>query len=267
MADRPRTTEGRRPRRGMADRPLCVSRRSASMTTMLGTSTARPKGAARRVSHRDREAARRSAASANAEMNLRPFGHGALVLLAVVLFTLLAATVVPGGRAFGGPLQDDRVHATASLTVVPRVKGKPVSFALPIAWNAGNETAVLEDVAPIGAEGVELVEAAAVPVGAPPVEAQRGYPPDAAVLSMLEGFPIRPGSSDVDGFQIVVGLRGDGLVPAFAVLYRVGDVRHVAIVGHGVLLCERSCENREGATEQQRAAVAALAVVVAAPGR
>jgi hypothetical protein len=233
---------------------------------MLGT-TARSKGAPRRVSHRDREAARRSAASANAEMNLRPLGQGALVVLAVVLFTLLAATFVPGGRAFGGPLQDDRVATTASLTVVPKAKGKPVTFALPVPWNAGEEVAVIEDVAPIGADGLEVVGAAAVPVGAPPVETQRGYPPNAAVLSILEGFPVRPGSSDVDGFQIVVGLRGAGLAPAFAVVYRVGEVRHVAIVGHGVLVCERACEDREVSGERQRAAVAALAVVIAAPER
>jgi hypothetical protein len=266
MAVRPRTTEPRDARRGMADRPLCVPPPSASMTHMLGT-TARTKGAPRRVSHRDREAARRSAASANAEMNLRPIGQGALVVLAVVLFTLVAASFVPGGSAFGGPLQDDRLHATATLAVVPKAKGKPVTFALPIPWNAGEQTAVLEDIVPIGAEGVELVEAAAVPVGAPPVETQRGYPPDAAVLSTLDGFPVRPGSSDVDGFQIVVGLRGAGLVPAFAMLYRVGDVRRVAIVGHGILLCERSCEDRAASEERQRRAVAELAVVVDAPDR
>jgi hypothetical protein len=266
MAMRPRTTEGRSARRGMADRPLCVPAASASMSLMLGT-TARTKGAPRRVSHRDREAARRSAASANAEMNLRPFGLGALVVLAVVVFTFAASTFVPSGTPFGGPLQDDRLNATASLAVVPKAKDQPVAFALPIPWNAGEQTAVLEAVVPIGAEGVELVEAAAVPVGAPPVETQRGYPPDGAVLSTLEGFPVRSGSSDVDGFQVVVGLRGDGLVPAFAMVYRVGDARRVAIVGHGILLCEKACEDREASAERQRLAVAALAVVVDAPAR
>ena len=78
---------------------------------------------------------------------------------------------------------------------------------------------------------------------------------------------MRPGSSDVDGFQIVVGLRGDGLAPAFAVVYRVGNVRHVAVVGHGILLCEKACEDREGSAERQRRAVAELAVVVAEPER
>jgi hypothetical protein len=233
---------------------------------MLGT-TARTKGAPRRVSHRDREAARRSAASANAEMNLRPLGRGALVVLAVVLLTLLAATFVPGGTPFGGPLQGDRVDASASLTVVRKARDRPVTFGLPIPWNAGHETVVLEDVAPIGADGVELLGSAAVPLGAPPVETQRGYPPDAAVLSEIEGFPVRPGRSVVDGFQIVVGLRGDGLVPAFAVVYRVGEARHVAIVGHGVLICAASCEDPDASAERQRRAVAALAVMVDAPGR
>jgi hypothetical protein len=233
---------------------------------MLGT-TARTKGAPRRVSHRDREAARRSAASANAEMNLRPFGQGALAILAVVLFTLAAGTFVPGGTPFGGPLQGDRVDASATLTVVPRTKYKPVTFGLPIPWNAGTEPAVLEDVAPIGAEGVEVVGAAVVPLGAPPVENQRGYPPDVGMLSAVDGFVVRPGNSVVDGFQIVVGLRGDGMVPAFALVYRVGEVRRVAVVGHGILLCAKSCDDRESAAERQRGAVAALAVVVDAPGR
>lgn len=236
------------------------------MAAMLGT-TVRPKGTARRVSHRDREAARRSAASANAEMNLRPFGHGALVVVAVALFTLVAATFVPGGRPFGGPLQGDRLDASASLTVVRKVKGKPVTFGLPIPWNAGKETAVLEGIAPVGAEGVEMIDAAVVPMGVAPVETQRGYPPDAAVLATLDGFPVRPGSSDVDGFQIVVGLRGEGMVPAFALRYRVGDVAHVAIVGHGILLCATSCQDRDDSADRQRADVAALAVVVDAPSR
>jgi hypothetical protein len=250
----------------MPDRPLCVQQACASMTLMLGT-TARTKGAPRRVSHRDREAARRSAASANAEMNLRPLGHGALVVLAVTLFALVTTTFVPGGTPFGGPLQGDRVDASASLTVVRKAKNKPVTFGLPIAWNAGRETVVLEDVAPIGAEGIELVGVAAVALGAPPVETQRGYPPDAAVLSAIDGFPVRPGSSVVDGFQIVVGLRGQGMVPAFAIVYRVGEVRHVAIVGHGILLCSASCEDRAASAERQRRTVAALAVVVDAPDR
>jgi hypothetical protein len=250
----------------MPDRPLCVRPPSASMSHMLGT-TARTRGAPRRVSHRDREAARRSAASANAEMNLRPFGQGALAILAVVLFTLAAGTFVPGGTPFGGPLQGERVDASATLTVVPNAKDKPVTFGLPIPWNAGRETVVLEDVAPINPEGVEFVGAAVVPLGAPPVENARGYPPDAAVLSPVDGFAVRSGSSVVDGFQIVVGVRGDGMVPAFALVYRVGDVRRVAVVGHGILLCEKSCEDREAATQRQRRAVAALAVVVDAPGR
>jgi hypothetical protein len=266
MPVRPRTTERETLHGGCPTGRCACGPRSASMTHMLGT-TARTKGAPRRVSHRDREAARRSAASANAEMNLRPIGQGALVVVAVALLTLVAATFVPRGTAFGGPLQGDRLDASATLTVQRKTKGKPVTFGLPIPWNAGRETVVLEDVAPIGAEGIELVGAAAVPVGAPPVETQRGYPPDAAVLSAIDGFAVRPGSSVVDGFQIVVGLRGDGIVPAFALVYRVGEVRRVAIVGHGILLCAASCEDREASSERQRRAVAALAVVVDAPDR
>jgi len=71
----------------------------------------------------------------------------------------------------------------------------------------------------------------------------------------------------VDGFQIVVGLKGAGTVPAFALTYRVGGVRHVAILGHGVMLCAKACDAQEVAEAGQRAFLAGLSAFVDVPAR
>ena len=87
------------------------------------------------------------------------------------------------------------------------------------------------------------------------------------VLEAFEDFPIPPGTSDVDGFQIVVGLKGAGSVPAFALVYRMGGAQHVTIIGHGAMLCAKACEDQDAVEAAQRSYLAMLSSFVAAPAR
>ena len=95
----------------------------------------------------------------------------------------------------------------------------------------------------------------------------KGFPPKVGVLEPFEDFPIPPGTSDVDGFQIVVGLKGAGSVPAFALAYRMGGARYVTIVGHGVMLCAKACEDQDTVEAAQRSYLAGLYPFVTAPVR
>ena len=72
-------------------------------------------------------------------------------------------------------------------------------------WNAGAGVVELEALVPLGADRVEMLKAAVVPLGSPPLPTAKGFPPKVGVLEPFEDFPIPPGTSDVDGFQIVVG--------------------------------------------------------------
>jgi hypothetical protein len=83
----------------------------------------------------------------------------------------------------------------------------------------------------------------------------------------LEDFPVPPGSNDVDGFQTLVGITGTGTVPAFALTYRLGRVRYVALIGHGAMLCAKACEGQEAAEADLRAFLADLAAFVDPPPR
>jgi hypothetical protein len=230
---------------------------------MATTTTKTPK----RLTRADRESARKAAASANASMDLARAGRAVLALVVVCVVVLAVLLFVPRGQPFGGPLQGSRLEGAATLDVVAKTKGRGVSFGLPVPWNAGSGIVELEGLVPIGADGVEMLHALVVPLGAPPVTSSKGFPPDAAVLESLENFPIPPGTNDVDGFQIVVGLKGAGTVPAFALAYRVGGVHHVAIIGHGVLLCAKACDGQEVAEAGQRALLAGLSAFVEAPAR
>lgn len=228
---------------------------------MVATSTKRPT----RV---QRDAARRAATAANDSMDLRPLGRASFVVLLVVVLWAAAAVFVPGGRPFGGPLQSSRPESSASLSVLRKTHGRPVTFGLAIPWNVGPGTAVLEGVAPIGAEGVEMIGAGVVALGSPAVSNEKGFPPQTAVVTPVEEFPIGQGSNDLDGFQIVVGLRGEGMVPAFALTYRLGGVRHVAIFGYGVMLCAGRCDVPEQeARERQHGVLGSLAPFIAPPDR
>jgi len=222
---------------------------------------------AKRLTRADRERAREAAASANATMDLRPVGTAALVIVGVLALAFVAGMLVPGGGTFGGPLQSDRLEGGSTMSVVEKTKGRPVTFGLPVPWNASAGTAELQGLTPIGADGVEVIRAAAVPIGAAPVATRKGFPPDAAVLSELENFAVPPGNDDSDGFQIVVGLKGEGTVDGFALTYRVGGAMHVAILGHGAMLCTKTCSGQDEAEASQRAALASLSGFVSGPAR
>lgn len=230
----------------------------------MATTTARnPK----KLTRLDRESARKAAASANASMDLVRVGKTLLAVVLTLGVVLAVLLFVPRGEPLGGPLQASRLEGAATMSVVAKTKGKPVTFGLAVPWNAGSGIVELEELVPIGADGVEVLRAAVVPLGSPPVSTGRGFPPDAAVLEPLETFPVPPGTNDVDGFQIVVGLKGAGSVPAFALTYRVGGVLHIAILGHGVMLCTKKCEGQETVEDEQRSMLADLSAFVAAPAR
>lgn len=230
---------------------------------MATTTTRKPK----KLTRADRENARQAAASANASLDLARVGRIALVLVVVLIGVMAVMLFVPRGESLGGPLQASRIEGASTLTVVPKTKGRPVTFGLPVPWNAGAGTVELEALRPLGADGVQVLRAAVVPLGAPPVTSAKGFPPRAAVLEPLENFPVPPGSNDVDGFQIVVGLKGAGTVPAFALIYRIGGIHYVAILGHGAMLCAKACEDQEAVEASQRALIAELSAFVDAPAR
>ncbi len=221
----------------------------------------------KRLTRADRERAREAAASANATMDLRPIATVMLVVVVVVALAFVASVLVPSGGSFGGPLQPDRLEGGSTMSVLEKTKGRAVTFGLPVPWNASAGTVELQGITPIGADGVEMIRAAAVPLGAAPVATHKGFPPDAAVLTPLENFAVPPGTDDSDGFQIVVGLQGEGTVQGFALTYRLGAAIHVAILGHGAMLCSKACAGQEDAEARQRATLGSLARFVSAPSR
>jgi hypothetical protein len=230
----------------------------------MATTTAKtPK----KLTRADRESARQAAASANASVDLARAGRIALVVSAALVVVLAAMLFVPRGGSLGGPLQASRLEGAATLTVIPKTKGHPVTFGLPVPWNTGAGIVELEGLQALGADGVEVLRAAVVPLGAPPVTSAKGFPPEAAVLEPLENFPVPPGTNDVYGFQIVVGLKGAGAVPAFALAYRIGGAHYVAILGHGAMLCAKACEGEEAIETAQRAFLADLSAFVEEPAR
>ena len=231
----------------------------------MATTTA--KNPRKKLTRLDRESARKAAASANASMDLARAGRTVLTVTLISAVVLGVVLFVPSGKPLGGPLQAGRLEGAATLSVVAKTKGKPVTFGLAVPWNAGSGMAELEQLVPIGADGPKVLRAAVVPLGSEPVATAKGFPPDAAVLEPLEGFPVPPGINDVDGFQVVVGLKGEGTIPAFALVYRVDGVRHVTILGHGAMLCAKACEGQETVEARQRAILADLSAFVDAPVR
>ena len=230
---------------------------------MASITTRNPK----RLTRADRDRAREVAASKNATMDLRPAAMTTLVIVGVLAFAFVAGMLVPGGGTFGGPLQSDRLESGSTMSTFDKTKGKAVTFGVPVPWNAGGGTVELQSLVPIGAEGVEVIRAAAVPLGSAPVPNHKGFPPDAAVLQPVEHFAVPPGTDDSDGFQIVVGLRGEGTVQGFALTYRLGGTMHVAIIGHGAELCPKTCEGLDEAEAEQRSTLGSLSAFVSAPTR
>jgi hypothetical protein len=230
---------------------------------MATTTTRKPK----KLTRADRENARKAAASANASLDLARAGKIALIVVVVAVLVLAVMLVVPSGSSLGGPLQASRLEGASTLTAVPKTKGHPVTFGLSVPWNAGAGIVELEALVPLAADGVQMLRAAVVPLGSAPLPTAKGFPPKVGVLETFEDFPIPPGTSDVDGFQIVVGLKGEGSVPAFALVYRMGGVRYVTIIGHGAMLCAKACEGQDAVEAAQRSYLAGLSPFVSAPVR
>lgn len=226
----------------------------------MATTTSRKK-----ITRRDREAAN----SAAAPFDLAPAARVALVVLPVIVFALVVSIVMPNGQAIGGPLQDENVGAGATLTSFRRAGEGTVTIGVIVPWNTSGTTAVLEEIVPLGADGVEVVKTAIVTPGQASIEPTRGFPPDGLVVFPLEDAGIPPGGGPLDGAQIAVGLRGEGSVLAFVLRYRVGDETFQALITSGALLCRGPCEDEDKASviERQRELAADLATFLDAPSR
>lgn len=215
----------------------------------------------RRVTRLDREEASRSAAS----LDVGPVVRGIAVVAAVGLLAYVVAAVAPSDGALGGPLQEDVGGGT--FTSIRKTGGDEVSLVVSVPWNAGSSSVVLEGLSPIDAEGVEIKRSGIAPPGGAALQSQRGFPPEGVTLLPLSGFTAAPGTGELDGFQIVVGLVGEGTVSGFVLRYRAGDASYVALLPKGAMLCASACEGREDAEDAQRADIAGLSPFVEAPDR
>jgi hypothetical protein len=220
------------------------------------------KASTRRITRVQRE----EAASAAAGADLRPFVHGGLVVLGVLLLTVVVSVAVPGASSLGGPLQDPRVASTASMTFF-RKASAPVSLPVFVPWNASGSGVVLDEIEPLEPEGVEIVRAGLLPAGVDAVEPTRGFPPPGLSLGRVGGSYV-PAATGPDGaFQIVVGLRGSGTVQGFVLRYHVGDAGYAAILMQGATLCDGGCGDRTAVEDRQRALASRLASFVVGPAR
>ena len=216
----------------------------------------------RRVTRLDREEASRTAAS----LDIGPFVRGGAVVAVVALLVYAASMFAPSGSAFGGPLQGT-VAGSASFTTIRKTGGGEVTLVVPMPWNAGTVSAVLDELVPLDADGVEIKRAGVASAGSVAISSQRGFPPEGLTLLPLDGSTIPPGEGVLDGFQIAVGLTGEGRVAGFALHYRVGQKSYVAILPDGAMLCSAGCQGRAEAEDAQRDVVAKLADFVEAPDR
>ena len=158
----------------------------------MATTTAKtPK----KLTRADRESARKAAASANASMDLARVGRAVLVVVVVSVVVLAVLLFVPRTKPLGGPLQASRLEGAATLGVVTKTKGRAVTFGLAVPWNAGTGIVELEELVPIGAEGVEMLQALVVPLGASPVATSKGFPPMPGSSSPWRTSPSRRGST------------------------------------------------------------------------
>jgi hypothetical protein len=217
----------------------------------------------KKITRRDREAA----STAAAPFDLAPAARVGLIVLPVIVFALVVSIVVPNGETIGGPLQDANVGAGATLSTIRRAGDGVVTIGIFVPWNTSGTTAVLEEIVPLGADGVEVVKTAIVAPGQAAIEPTRGFPPDGLVVFPVEDAGIPPGGGPLDGAQIAVGLRGEGSVLAFVLRYRVGDETFQALITNGALLCRGRCEDQAAVIERQRELAADLATFLDAPSR
>jgi hypothetical protein len=218
------------------------------------------------LTRREREAASAAAAAEFDAIDWAPIGRGTLVVFIVLVLLLAAWMFVPGGAKFGGPLQDSNVAAGSTMSTVRRAKGM-VSVGAFVPWNTSGSPVMLEQIVPIGADGVEVVKTGLAAPGQVSIVPQRGYPPDGVILFPVEGSTIDPGSGPLDGAQIAVGLRGEGSVLGFVLVYRAGGQQHRALLPNGVVMCRRACGDTTAVVERQRGLLAELSMYVDAPSR
>jgi hypothetical protein len=216
----------------------------------------------RRLTRLDREAASRAAVA----RDIRPAGRAIAAAVAIGLLALAAGALTPAGQAFGGPVQGP-VTGSTTFTAIRKTGGSAATLGIPVPWNAGSGTVVLEALAPIGVDGVEVERAGVAPPGTMVVAGGRGFPPAGVTLLPVDGFTVRPGTGPLDGFQVIVGLAGEGTVDGFALSYRVGGASYVAILPDGAMLCAAACRGRAEAEDEQRSAMGGLASLIDVPGR
>jgi hypothetical protein len=225
-----------------------------------------PATSTKKVTRLEREAATKAANEAFDAIDFAPIARGSVVVLIVLALVFAAAIFVPSGSGFGGPLQDSNVGAGSTLDPVGRAR-KTVTIGAFVPWNTSGGTAVLEGIIPVGADGVEIVKTGLAAPGQISIVPQRGYPPDGMILYPVEGSSVAPGSGPLDGAQIAVGLRGEGSVLGFILVYRVGGQRFRALLPSGAVLCHGACEDTTEVVERQRTLLAQLSMFVDAPSR
>jgi hypothetical protein len=165
-----------------------------------------------------------------------------LVVFAVLALLVGARALAPSTAPYGGPLQDAALSGPQA-TGGRRDIGKPASFGFVLPWNTAEYEAVLERVVPIGAtEGIEVVGAGVLGPAEDVVAFGPGYPPQGRLEPPpVDGFRIPPGSGALDGYQLVVGVQGDGpgvhSIPGFVIEYRVAGTEYRSVVLQGVWLC------------------------------
>jgi hypothetical protein len=221
----------------------------------------------RKVTRLDREAAAKAADEAFDQIDFAPIARGSVVVLVVLALVFAASMFVPSGSSIGGPLQDSNVGAGSTLATVAKARKGIVTIGAFVPWNTSGGTVVLEEIVPIGAEGVEVVKTGLAAPGQISIVPQRGYPPDGLILYPVEGSTIPPGSGPLDGAQIAVGLRGEGSVLGFVVVYRVGGQRFRSLLPNGAIVCRRACGDTTEVVERQRTVTAQLSMFLDAPSR
>jgi len=200
------------------------------------------------------------------------------VAAVVVLVVVIAAwTLVPRSTAYGGPLQD--ASLSGPMTVGgKRPAGERASFGFVIPWNAGEQEAVLDSLVPIApTDGIEVVGAGVLGSEEDVVGFGAGYPPEGRLKPPpVRGYRIPPGSSALDSYQLVVGVRATGpgvhSIAGFVIEYSVGGTAYRAIVLQGVWLCvprdeKPACPGRGDIVEQQEELRQTLLPIVDAPSR
>jgi hypothetical protein len=201
-----------------------------------------------------------------------------VVAAVVVLFVTLALwAFLPRSTALGGPLQDASLSGPMA-SGGRREAGGRASFGFVVPWNASEQEAVLDRLVPIApTAGIEVIGAGVLGPEEDLVPFGAGYPPEGRLKPPpVRGYRIPPGSSALDSFQLVVGVRATGpgvhSIAGFVVEYSVGGTAYRAIVLQGVWICvsrdeEPGCPGKGDIVEQQEELRRTLLPYVDAPAR